>query len=1114
MLKRKKNKLTTQQTLSILMATVNGLNGIVPLALPFAAITETAPLQRHINQDALYSHFNKSGQILDKLLFTTAYASYTPTVTSGMSVTGETLQNMNDLQTIENGGTVTSTTISNSGWQYNNGMAISTTIGFLGHQLVSSGGTASSTIINSGGTQGVSDGGEADLTTVNDGGRQVVSAGGTATSTTVNARGYQLVSAGGTAVSTLINGSSSQQTVNGTATSTTITNGGNQIVSSGHAISTTINGGFMTVANIGTAEGTIINSGSQSVYGGGQVNLTIVNNHGTQNVNYDGKAISTTINSGGTQNISTDGMAISTTIQDGGKQSVGSGATANSTIINGGLQTISGGLATSTTINSGGLQEVLDLGSASSTIINNGGTQGIYNDGMAISTTVQNGGWQYVASGGTANSTTINGGLQTLSGGIATSTTINSGGIQEVRANASATTTIIINGGIQNVSAGGSATSTTIGNGGAQNVNFAGSATSTTINSGGLQTVNDLGQADITTINSGGQQTINSGGNATITRINSGGIQNVNDQGKAVSATINIGGIQNVNFGGKTVSTMITNGGNQNVANGALALDTKIVSGGTQTVTTGGDATRTSIDNGGTQIIRNGSANSTTINAGGIQDVSKDSYVASTIINSGGTQRLESDATSSDVTVETGGTVSLLNSGSAYLTNVITNGGTFIVATHQSIGNSFTLNNAQGSANFVINTDLANHDSDHIIIEGGSTTNTVRVNYDPGFGKGPSVAGSAHFATATNDTTTFTGIATDYGAYRYTPIISSALISSTDNEEEALALRSVREDHVEWYITGLSGGGTKASETMYTAHDAVANTLTLWRDENNHLVRRMGDLRTSTGGHTGDWARVYSGEQELNSVDGRGTTQKYTAFQGGHDTKHVSDSGARFIGYTLGYLNADATMERGTGEASSLSVGAYSSWIGNKGHFLDLILKQGRLRNSFTSYLQNAENTRVDASYRNWGTSLSAEYGYRKSLTNQWYWEPQAEITFNRITGADYTATDGTSIRNDGLNSAIGRLGLSIGKTVKQNSFYLQASLLREFSAQSDVTMSSGGMTPVTMREDLKETYMEFALGVTASFNDRTSGYFEASKTTGDKVRTPWLLNAGIRRSF
>lgn len=734
--------------------------------------------------------------------------------------------------------------------------------------------------------------------------------------------------------------------------------------------------------------------------------------------------------------------------------------------------------------------------------------QEIYSGGTAISTTITNSGRQAIYSGGTATSTTINSAGQFLSGGTAISTSLESGSYQFVGSSSTASSTVIHSGAIQAVS-NGLATSTSILNGGVQDIYSFGSATSTTINSGGMQFIND-GMASLTTIE-GGTQDINAGATGEITIINSGGVQNINDGGKATTTTINNGGIQNVNSGGKSVSATINSGGNQNVADSALSLDTKIVSGGTQTVTIGGAATRTSIDNGGIQIISGGLADATTVNNGGIQYVGRDSYVFSSTINSGGTQYLQSDAETSYVTVNAGGTVSLLDPGSASLTNVITSGGTFILATTGTIGNNITLSNPQGSANFVINTDLANNQSDHITIEGGSTTNTVKVNYDPGFGQGPTISGSARFATVTDETTTFTGVATDSGAYRYTPILSSVLVSSSDNGAEDFSIQSVREDHVEWYITGLSSGG--ASETMYTAHDAVANTLTLWRDENNHLIRRMGDLRTGFG-QTGDWARVYSGEQESNSSNGRHTTQKYTALQGGHDTKHVSGSGTRFTGYAIGYLNADATMERGTGDASSISLGAYSSWFGNKGHFLDLILKQGRLKNSFTSYLENADNTRVDANYNNWGTSLSAEYGWRKPLNNQWYLEPQAEITFNRITSADFTASDGTSVSQGGLNSVIGRLGVMVGKTVKQNSFYLQASLLREFNAHSDVTMSSGGNPPVTMREDLKETYMEFALGITTAFNDKTSGYFEASKTTGDKVRTPWLLNAGFRRSF
>lgn len=990
---KKKSKLTAQQTLSILMAAVNGFNSIAPLTLPLAAITaESVPLHQHrITQDALFTQLNKSGQMLDKLLFSTAYA-YTPDVNAGMTVTAETLDQTTDMQTIHSGGTATSTTLNN------------------GAQVINSGGSAISTIINTEGQQLIETGGVAASAIINSGGVQLANSGGLAVSTTIEESGFQAIGNSGTAIET------------------TILNGGLQVISGGLAVSTSILSGGIQNLNDGTATNTIINDGGmQNVYD--NAISTTVSYGGVQNVNYQGSATSTTINSGGLQLINFSGTATSATINSGGTQIVQSGGTATSTTINsGGSQSVSGGLATSTSILDGGIQQVASFGSATFTTIENGGIQNVNYSGSTTSTTINSGG------------------LQFIDGGMAISTTINEGGTQAV-------------------SSGGSAVFTTINNAGTQSVH--GDATSTTINSGGTQAVRSGGTAMQTIINNGGLQIVSTG-TAESTTINSGGNQYVTAHGNVVSTTVNSGGIQDIRNSGTASSTIITSGGMQNINSG-------------------------------------GSATSATINQGGVQIVTQFGNVTSTTINSGGIQYLENNAEANFNIVVAGGTVALRSEGNAWLYDMQINGGTIQLATTGTIGNNVTLSNPQGSANFVINTDLANNQSDHITIEGGSTTNTVKVNYDPGFGQGPSISGSARFATVTDETTTFTGVATDSGAYRYTPIISSVQVSNNEHS------RSVREDYVEWYITGLSSGG--ASETMYTAHDAVANTLTLWRDENNHLIRRMGDLRTGSG-QTGDWARVYSGEQESNSSNGRHTTQKYTALQGGHDTKHASDSGTRFTGYTIGYLNADATMERGTGDASSISIGAYSSWFGNKGHFLDLILKQGRLRNSFTSYLENADNTRVDASYNNWGTSLSAEYGWRKPLNNQWYLEPQAEITVNRITSADFTASDGTSVSQGGLNSVIGRLGVMVGKTVKQNSFYLQASLLREFNAHSDVTMSSGGNPPVTMREDLKETYMEFALGITTAFNDKTSGYFEASKTTGDKVRTPWLLNAGFRRNF
>ena len=52
------------------------------------------------------------------------------------------------------------------------------------------------------------------------------------------------------------------------------------------------------------------------------------------------------------------------------------------------------------------------------------------------------------------------------------------------------------------------------------------------------------------------------------------------------------------------------------------------------------------------------------------------------------------------------------------------------------------------------------------------------------------------------------------------------------------------------------------------------------------------------------------------------------------------------------------------------------------------------------------------------------------------------------------------------------------------------------------------------MRQDLKENWLEFALGLTGKLGQHTDGYLELTRTTGDKAKTPWQVNVGARWSF
>ncbi len=1230
---RKSQRSSRQKELAVVMALVNGLNSAAPLVLPLAAIDAGAPAARCDETGReLANSFNRGGQLLDRLFFSTAYAGYGDgeTIGTGESVTTKNVENSTADGDIINSGGVQNVRTS--------GSATNTTINSSGTQQVSSSGSASDTTIN-GGYQQVNSGGSATNTIINNGGgrdaNQAVN-GGTVTSTTI-VSGTQRVNSG-TATNTIIHSSGKQDVYGGSASFTSVSGGRQNVNSGGSATNTVIYSGQQVVSNGGTVTQTGISGGTQQVDYGGSAITTLIYNGGTQLV--DGTATTAAIHGGtqevraggtatdtrifsGTQNVNVNGSATSTTINDG-TQNVNSGGTANDTVIHGGTQNVkSGGTATNTVIQTGGEQHVFHGGTASNlnvygtqtvygatngSMIMTGGTQTVYTGGTAANGSIQSGGRQHISggsvtgatisgggkqdvyAGGSASNTTINGtisvsgeqhvrGSDTASGSAA-NTIINQYGYQKVHAYGIASGTTINDGGRQNVFGDGTASGTTINSNGRQNMNSGGSATSTTINGGGWQIVSAGGSVSGTiingltptgappvlgtqelygtdngaVINNGGQQLVENGSIATGAIVNSGGQQVVNAGGDVAD----IGGIANgttINSGGKQiayggiVSGTIINGGEQEVGVHAKANGTIVNTGSQQIVSSGGTASGTVVNANGFQVVKSsGTASGTTINHFGNQTVSAGGNVtgaavygeqilyggtvSGTSIHSGGSQFVWNSAIVTDEVID-GGEVILGNNGAAlggstilksgsiqaglfnnvsYTIDDLTVTGGQIILTNitlpqntKTADRKLTIGKLTGAANFVIATDLAKGDADHITITSGSPAqHTLQVAYDPLYETGGVIDGvSVDFANVPDSGTGFTAITTDHGAYRYTPTLAAS------------------EDGTTWYVTGLGlsdpgpdpDPGPGASETGYTASDAATGSLMLWRQENNSLTRRMGELRSNPG-QSGDWVRVYKGEQEIATVGNRSITQRYTAIQGGHDS--TADFWGRTwrAGYTVGYLDADISLARGSGDASSLSVGGYAAWLGDKGHFLDLIVKQGRLKTSYDSYLNDPGNTKVSGSYRNWGTSFSAEYGYRQQLAGNWYLEPQAELTLGRIGSASYTASDGTAVHHRGLNSVTGRLGLAAGRTTDNGTFYAKASLVKEFNANARATMASGGHAPVILEQSLKENWLELAVGVTGALNDKTDGYLEVSRTTGDKVKTPWQVNLGARWNF
>ena len=303
------------------------------------------------------------------------------------------------------------------------------------------------------------------------------------------------------------------------------------------------------------------------------------------------------------------------------------------------------------------------------------------------------------------------------------------------------------------------------------------------------------------------------------------------------------------------------------------------------------------------------------------------------------------------------------------------------------------------------------------------------------------------------------------------------------------------------YVANITGGN-RVTKTMDAMKHIAETAIVAWRQEDSTLSQRLGDLRESDGGQ-GIWVRMSRGEFNYDSQ----YENQYNFFQLGYDWAR----GNWHYGAAVSHNDGETTYAQGTGENRSTSLSLYGTWLGRKGHYADIVLKQGRLSNEFDIYT-DAGHTHGD--YDMWGTSLSGEYGRKIDLKDGWYVTPQAQMTLMRIGGEDFTTNNGIHVRQDSLESAVGRVGFEVGKAFdKKGSIYARASLLHDFAGSADTYLSLKGLSN-SYSQDIGDTWWEAGLGFNYKVNDSSYLYADVVKTFGGDVETPWQWNVGMRWAF
>lgn len=278
----------------------------------------------------------------------------------------------------------------------------------------------------------------------------------------------------------------------------------------------------------------------------------------------------------------------------------------------------------------------------------------------------------------------------------------------------------------------------------------------------------------------------------------------------------------------------------------------------------------------------------------------------------------------------------------------------------------------------------------------------------------------------------------------------------------------------------------------------------------DRLNKRMGEARYIDG-DDGLWVRLR--HDRIGKEDAFRTMN--TMFELGYDRK-VQDQkdGEHRRGVAFDYMRgeADYTNVMGSGDVRRAGVWLYDTWLGDKGHYSDYVVKYGRLSNDFDIF--NELGTKVSGDYDNDVWSASAEYGRKKDIGSEWYFEPQAQLQYAYVTSADYTTSQNTKVELDGIDSLIGRAGFRLGRdTSEGNTVYFKADILHEFLGDQSIhALDKTGELSTTYENE--GTWYDVGFGFSHRMGEDSYMFLDVEHSFGNDNEDTYQINIGLNRAF
>ncbi len=318
----------------------------------------------------------------------------------------------------------------------------------------------------------------------------------------------------------------------------------------------------------------------------------------------------------------------------------------------------------------------------------------------------------------------------------------------------------------------------------------------------------------------------------------------------------------------------------------------------------------------------------------------------------------------------------------------------------------------------------------------------------------------------------------------------------------------------DWYIY-VSGKSAESNPNFSAAKGAMYAGYALGT-ELDTLNKRMGEARYLEE-DDGVWVRY------RHSKTGWDDTYETNGdmFQLGFDNEVTEKDGKHYRGVAIDYTDADTNIMgiSGEGEHERYAVSLYDTWLGEKGHYRDFVLRGGRINSDYDvsgAFSNGYED--IGGDYHQWFGSISAEWGRKNDMGTGWYFEPQVQAQLARVGGASYVSDSGVDVDQDGATSLIGRAGFRIGREYvkdngKHDNFYIKADLLHEFAGDKSFSLT-GNDGRYDKEYDGQETWCDVGIGADISLGKNSYFWADVERTFGADFDNTWQINGGFRWEF